>query len=249
MKAEKPIQRQKKFDIPCYALKIQGHGTEPWSAPRPDDVKALVTKPSNTYQEMKNLIVKTEVELLCAEKKTLEAHEILEKYKALPDYRFPLNKWNRDRQDSHAIYQGAHCFYGAFRDACGDLFQPFYEKRGDTTKPSDKHLRRQVKVIPNHIFLLRSGKKLLEGDFIDAQQPVGDVPGFARYEVIEPPFHFEYIMRIMVAGKFRDFLADKKYVIRAIEASTLNGQGSRRSAGFGGWEIDLLKEITWKPWI
>jgi len=233
--------------IPSYAIDVEAHGTGPWSGPRPADVDTLVQRLDPALKELKNLIIKKEIEELVNIGDTKTAHEVLKMYGMPEGYRYPLNQFARDLQNGNGIYQGAHCFYGAFRDAAGELFSIYYKKKGDL-KPSDKHLRKQVEVFPYHVPLMRNGKQLMEPDYIDKQQPVGDVQGFARYEVINPPFNFKFTVRILVAGKFKEFLAEKAWVFRAIESSTLHRQGSRRSANFGPWAIDKIKEVAWSPW-
>lgn len=235
--------------VRTYGFKVEAHGTEPWSGPHPDDVHALVARPPREIEELRNLVLKTTIVKLCAQGLTVDATKLLDEYNPPEDYRFPLNGFARDRQNGKAIYQGAYCFLGALRDSLDDLYNPFYKSASDKgKKSSDKHFRKQVKVVPHHVFLMRNKKPIYQPDLVDPQQPVGSVTGFARYEVIEPPFNFSFTVRIIVAGKFRELLGDEKRMQMGIENSPFFGQCARRGAGCGGWEIDSLKKVTWSPW-
>lgn len=237
----------KEKDLKSYAIRVKGESLTDWSGAVPENIEALIKKPSKDTATLLYQIVKTQVELLCQQGKTVEAMEALEKYREQEHvYSAPLCTFKRDNQNGQAPYQGAHCFYGAFRDAAGALFELYYKKAADRgMKASDKHLRKYVRIIPNHIFLYRDGKKILKPDLIEGQQPVDDVRGFARYEVIRHPFSFNFAVQVFVAGPFKEFLADKSKVMEALYSATLNGEGSRRSAGYGGWKITDMKVEDW----
>ena len=230
-----------------YAIRVKGESLTDWSGAVPESIDPLLEKPGKEIARLRNLVITTQVELLCQQGKTADAMEILDKY-SLEErrYKAPLCTFKRDHQDGQSPYQGAHCFYGAFRDASGGLFEIYYKKKEDRgIKASDKHLRDCVRVIPNHIFFYRDGKKILTPDAIEDQQPTEGVPGFARYEVIHHPFSFGFVVRIIIAGPFKTFLADTEKVLEALHCSTFNGQGARRSAGHGGWRIIEAKVEDW----
>ena len=237
----------KQKDQKSYAIRVKGESLTDWSGAVPDTIDALLEKPGKEVARLKNLVITTQVELLCQQGKTAEAMEILNKYELEErKYSAPLCTFKRDYQNGHAPYQGAHCFFGAFRDAAGGLFELYYKKAADRgIKASDKHLRDYVRFIPNHIFFYRDGKKIIVPDAIEGQQPVEEVRGFARYEVIRHPFNFSFAIRIIIAGPFKDFLADKEKVIETLHCSTFNGEGARRSAGYGGWRILEAKVEDW----
>lgn len=236
-----------------YAINVEGESMTDWSGSRPENIDSLLNRPDKDITALQFMVTKTQVELLCQKGDTLAATEILAKYKkdqeeAERGYKCPLNVFQRDNQNGKAPYQGAHCFFGAFRDAAGHLNEIYYKKAADRgTKASDKHLRKFVRIVPNHVFLYRNGKKITEVDGIEGQQPSEDVKGFAKYEVIKHPFTFKFRMQIIPAGPFKEFLADRDKVIEALKCSTFNGEGSRRSAGYGGWRITKAEVENWSP--
>jgi hypothetical protein len=235
-----------------YSIRVKGESLTDWSGAVPEDIQSLLMKPSADAANLLFEIVKTQVELLCQKGDTLGAMEAFEKWrveslKETQTYKAPLNCFKRDHQNGQSPYQGGHCFYGAFRDAAGELFEIYYKKKGDLQngKSSDKHLRKSVRIIPNHVSLFRNGKKIDKPDKVEDQQPTEGTPGFARYEVIHHPFSFEFTIQVLPKGPFKSFLSDRKRVIEALYSSTLNGQGSRRSAGYGGWRIVDAKVEDW----
>ena len=227
----------KKEEARSYAVRVKGASLTDWRGAVPESIDALIKKPNKDTATLYYQIIKTQVELFLQQGKTDEAMEAVKKYEELEyAYAAPLNTFKKDLQNGGAPYQGAHCFFGAFRDAAGSVFELYYKKKWDD-KPSDKHLRKYVRVMPNHIFLYRNADKILEPDGIEGQQPVDDVKGFARYEVIHHPFTFDFVVQILAAGKFKEFLSDRNKVLEAIYCSSFNGQGACRSAGYGGWKV------------
>lgn len=236
--------------VESYAIRVKGKSLSDWSGAVPEDIATLINKPSKDSESLLFQIVKTQIELLCQKGDTEGAMEAFnkwkEKEKQSDEYRNPLNTFKRDHQNGKAPYQGAHCFFGAIRDASGKMFDLYYKSSKDRgEKASDKHLRKSIMILPNHIFLYRDEKRVMVPDKIEGQQPTEDVKGFARYEVIHHPFEFEFTVHVMPAGPFKKFLSDKTAVLNSIKNSTMHGQGSRRSAGYGMWEVTEAKVEDW----
>lgn len=246
MKEEKR-EKTKENRIEGYVFHISGTSLSDWSGATPKSIDELVKKPSKDITTLFYQVVKTQVELLCQKGETAQAMDALKKYMDQEfEYAAPLNIFKKDAQNSQAPYIGAHSFFGAFRDAAGNLFDIYYKKAGDRgLKASDKHLRECVRIAPNHIFLYRDGKKIMEPDEIEGQQPSPDVKGFAKYEVIRHPFTFDFSLQVIPIGHFKEFLNDRDKVLEALYCSTFNGQGARRSAGYGAWKITKTKMEGW----
>ena len=163
-------------------------------------------------------------------------------------YQAPVCRFKRDLQNGKCPYMGAHSFFGAFRDAADYLYpKSFYQRgvKGMTKAPSKKHLRKVVKVMPHHVFFFRGGDKLENPDHEEGQQPVGEVKGFAYYEVIKHPFTFEYRLQINPTTKmFSEFLNDPEKVLNVIKQSSWHGQGACRSAGYGMWRVTSAEDVA-----
>jgi hypothetical protein len=235
---------KEKKELESYQIRVKGESLTDWSGAVPESIDKLIKKPDKDWLSLFFKIASTQIEMHCQAGRTDEAMTVLEKYREQQfEYSNPLNTFKKDQQNGGYPYQGAHCFLGAIRDSAADM-GIFYKKKGDIL-PSDKHFRKYVRVMPSHINLYRDGKIITKPDEIEGQQPVEDVKGFARYEVIRHPFTFSFNIQILVGGKFKDFLADQEKVIKTIYNSAFNGQGARRAAGYGGWKVVDAKVEDW----
>jgi hypothetical protein len=223
-----------------YVVYVKGQSESDWRGAQPESIDPLLES-----QNTKNTaglefdIIKTQVELLLNAGKTKQALEALEVYKERVKgrYQAPLNTFPRDMQNGQHPYIGAHCFVGALRDTAAYLFpNEFYKKKGDKA-PSKKHFRKAIQVRPHHIFLVRDGETIKEPDSVDGQQPVGEVRGFARYEVIRHPFTFDFKILVSAAGVFSSLLSNQEKLIEALYQSTFHGIGAGRGVGYGAWKI------------
>ena len=161
--------------------------------------------------------------------------------------------FKRDVQAGDIPYVGAHAVFGAFRDSSKFVHKEekyFYQKgrKGFTTLPSPKHLRKFVTVRPNHIFFHRpsmnGNENIIKVPDIAAegQQPIDQVKGFAKYEVINPPFQFQFRICISPKGIFTGFLNNRDHVREVVYQMPNHGLGSGRSANHGVWRIIKLEE-------
>jgi hypothetical protein len=224
----------------AYTIRVQGESESNWSGAKPESIDPLLLSQSNKNTSGERWkIIQCQIDLLLQKGKTKEAMDALDVYvkETNEQYQCPLNTFQRDMQNGQHPYIGAHSFFGAFRDAAYYLYSEFfYSKKGDKT-PSKKHFRKKVKIKPYHIFLHRNGKEIENIDFVDGQQPVGEVKGFSKYEVINHPFDFEFNLIINPKGLFFDLLSDQKKIIEILYQSTYHGIGARRAAGYGAWAI------------
>ncbi|MHA1828610.1 MAG: hypothetical protein ACTSX6_08180 [Candidatus Heimdallarchaeaceae archaeon] len=233
-----------------WSVEIVGQADGPWSGAKPDSLEKLIEKPDKDVKSLKYQVLKAAVELACQSGNLEEAADAIKRYEEFEfSYACPLNRFQRDKQHGDRPYIGAHCVFGAIRDAAkesfNDFFQ-FYAKKGDKG-PSDKHFRKYVDVRPHHIFLYRpdvGGEVVQSPDEIDGQQPTVDVRGFARYEIINPPFQFKFRVNFRPYGHFESRLSDRDMVRKAIYQAVNHGLGGRRGVGFGMWSIVDYKEIV-----
>lgn len=225
-----------------YTIKVVGQAESHFSGARPQDSELLIQKPDKNTANLLYDIVKTQIELCCQKGDTIGAMEALQKYQERDfQYANPLNVFQRDVFTGKAPFIGGYCVFGAIRDAMKLAFSDriqFYKKKGDDA-PSAKHLRKALVVRPNHIFFYRpdiTGALITDIDNIDGQQPVGEVRGFARYEVIYNPFQFQFQVTVMPVGPFAS-LGDQDLMTEVIKQAAVHGLGSRRGAGHGMWRV------------
>lgn len=223
-----------------YIIKVWGESESDWCGAQPSSIEPLLmSQAEKPTTGLKFQIAKTQIELALNAGKVDEALKALEVYqeKCNQQYQAPLNVFPKDRQNGQCPYIGAHSFFGAFRD-CADYINTglFYKKKGDKS-PSKKHFRKVVRIRPHHVFLYRNGGVIKKADAVEGQQPIGEVRGFAKYEVIYHPFSFEYKMLIATNSICSDFLNNKEKVIEALYQSSFHGQGGRRGAGYGEWKV------------
>ena len=245
---EQLIRNAKRKPVKPYVIHVTGHGLTPLSGAVPDDIESLVKKSSGNTKALQLKIVTAIVDK-CIQINDIEGAQMaLDKYKADEAlYSFPLNTLKRDYQNGKAVYMGAHCFYGAIRDTIVESYFDevcVYKKgtKGYTSFPSAKRIRNYVFVKPNHIFLYKPGSKkpILEPDIeSDPQQPVGDVKGFSRFEVINPPYELSFRVQVHPRTPWKN-LKDQDLMKNILWYSSFRGIGSRRGAGFGSWKIDKL---------
>jgi len=229
-----------------YTFRIVGQADSAWRGAVPDDCADLKVAPEKNVKELLYMIVKAEVERLTQKGDTKGAAEAVKKYQdhSKHQYANPLNVFKKDKQNGDIPCIGAHCLYGGFRDAAVELFpQYFYKTAADRgKKPSNKHLRKYVHVRPYHVFLHRpsmngNGKIIKEVDGVHDQHPTPKVGAFCRYEFIDSPFQFEYLLNVSIEGPFKKFLENQHEVKMAIVQSANAGQGGGRAAGYGMWRI------------
>lgn len=238
---------KKKREEKSYTIHVVGEAESPFRGAVPKSIDNLVKKPGKDVATLVYQVSKSQVELCLQAGDIAGAVEAIKKYQEQQhEFANPLNVFKRDHQNGNWPYQGAHTVFGAFRDAARFLFPEFFwqKGKGKADRPSNTHLRKFVKVTPNHIFFHRpdmSNGVITKPDGIEGQQPVGAVKGFARYEVIESPFQFAFKMAVNPKGPFGNFLGNKDLVIETIKQSVNHGLGSSRSAGYGMWEIADLK--------
>lgn len=247
----KPVRVMKK-PVKPYVIHVTGHGLTPLSGAVPDDIENLVKKSSGNTKALQFKIVTAIVDK-CIQVNDVEgALAALEKYRSDEAlYAFPLNTFKRDLQNKGAIYMGAHCFYGAIRET---IVESYYEevkvykkgKKGFVTNPSAKRIRNYVSVKPNHVFLHKPDSKdlIFNPDITsDPQQPVGDVKGFSRFEVINPPYEFSFSVHVHPRTPWVS-LQNEELMKEILWYSAFRGIGSRRGAGFGSWRIDTVEFET-----
>jgi hypothetical protein len=228
-----------------YEVSVKGESMSDWRAATPEDIKPLIEGQTNKPTASIELdIIKKQVELLLNQGDTALATEALQAFtnKTHKDYPAPVCRWRRDLQNGRYPFMGGHSFFGAFRDAANYLYpEYFYQKgkKGFTTNPSRKHLRKFIRIMPHHVYFHDAGGGIVaEPSEPEGQQPVGEVRGFAYYEAIRHPFSFQYTFQINPKGKLFDkFLSNTDEVIEAIKQSAWFGQGGCRGAGYGGWNV------------
>ena len=108
------------------------------------------------------------------------------------------------------------------------------------------HMRKYVQITPYHIFLHKDPdykEMFRDADVtIEGQQPVTDVKGFSRNEILVGPLHFNFQMIFQPKGKF-PVLGNRDLVLQCLHQSTFRGLGGRRAANYGQWEITKAKMI------
>jgi len=229
-----------------YTIHVVGEAESPFRGAVPESIDSLIEKPTKDVATLIYNAVKAQVELCVQAGDVAGAWESIKKYQEEQfQYSCPLNTFKRDHQNGNWPYQGAHTIYGAFRDGARFLFpEYFYEKKkGRTDRPSNKHLRKFVVVRPNHIFFVRpdiNGAIIEQVDEVEGQQPVNDVKGFARYEVINNPFQFQFTMAVNPKGLFEKFLKNQDKVCEALTQGVNHGLGASRGAGYGMWRIGSM---------
>jgi len=230
--------------IKSYTIKVVGEAESPFRGAVPESIESLIKKPSKDVASLIYQAVKAQVEMCTQAGDVAGAWEAIKKYQSEQfQYSCPLNTFKRDHQNGERPYQGAHTVFGAFRDGARFIFPEFfYEKgiTGGTKRPSKTHLRKFVIVRPNHIFFYRpdlAGEIITEPDSVEGQQPVADVKGFARYEVINSPFQFQFQISVNPRGMYEKFLSNQDKALDALHQGVNHGLGAGRSAGYGMWKI------------
>lgn len=246
--AAQAIKNAKRRPVRPYVIHVKGHGLTPLSAAIPADIEGLVKKSSGNTKALQLKIVTAIVDK-CIQVNDIEgAQKALNKYQedeAL--YSFPLMTFKRDKQNGNAVYMGANSFYGAIRDT---IVESFFDevcvykkgKKGYIGFPSAKRIRNYVFVKPHHVALYNPVKKerIIEPDVMsDPQQPVGDVKGFSRFEVINPPYEVKFRVEVHPRRPWGN-LKDQDLMKNILWYSSFRGIGARRGAGFGSWKIDTL---------
>lgn len=245
-----------------YQIVIKGESLGDWSASNAENIDVLIKGTNKPVQDLIYKIAQKQVELALQvgdiDSATSAVEQFVLKQGEWLGYSAPKHVFKIDRQVG-SIYQGAHCFFGAFRDAgkfmyAGQKDSIFYERGGGgkkkkaengedeeetKQKPSNKHLRKRIRVTPNHVFLYRpDGTRIEKADEVQGQNPVPpDVKGFAYYEVVHHPFMFTFNLQVLPEGIFQAFLSDTDRVEKVLRQSTFHGIGGRRSAGYGAWRI------------
>lgn len=249
---EQVIKNAKRRPVKPYVIHVTGHGLTPLSAAVPDDIESLVKKSSGNTKALQLKIVTAIVDK-CIQVNDIDGAQMaLDKYKSDEAlYSFPLMTFQRDHQTGEAIYMGANSFYGAIRDTIVESYFDevcVYKKKvkGYTSFPSAKRIRNYVFVKPHHIFLYKPGSKkpIVEPDVhSDPQQPVGDVKGFSRFEIINPPYELSFRLLVHPRTPWKN-LKDQDLMKNILWYSSFRGIGARRGAGFGSWKIDTLEFET-----
>lgn len=230
-----------------YTIEVEGKAIAAFSGAVPKSIDELTLKPDKDVKSLIYEAAKAQIDAC------IRAGDIEGAWKAIKAYEertfefpSPLNTFKRDMQNADHPFIGAHCVVGAFRDAAKFLFpECFYRKKGDNA-PAGKHLRKFVLVKPFHIFFYRDGEIIKDADAIEGQQPTPDVKGFAKYEVIYPPFDFRFNIHLYPKGPFEGLLSDRDKVLEVVNQAVIHGLGSRRSAGYGAWE---LANLTFKDGV
>jgi hypothetical protein len=225
-----------------YGIRVHGRAVAPFSGSKPLDVATLRDKPGKDTASLIFQIAKTQIELACQKGDTLAAMEALNAYRTQEfSYSAPTNVFHKDAQHGGRPFIGGYMIFGAIRDAVslafGDEIATW--KGAGSKDPSKKHLKKYVYVLPHHVFMYRPtlGVGVVDkADEIEEQQPIGDVKGFARYEVIHPPFEFMFVVHVVGKAPFKG-LEKKKVMKEVIEQAARNGLGGRRGVGYGFWEV------------
>lgn len=238
------------FERPdAYTLMVVGEALADFRGATPEDIKKIIKTPDKAVEGLYFQVAEAQVAQLLQAGDTEGAAKAIKEFEQKDaeranSYRCPTNRFKRDQQNGDIPYIGAHAVFGGFRDASKFLFPEFFwaQVKGMTKLPSAKHLRKFVIVRPNHIFFHRpslngSGNIIKDADAIEGQQPIGDVRGFAEYEVIRAPFQFQYSISVNPQGPFSKFLGDHKKVLQALYQGADHGLGASRSAGHGTWRI------------
>jgi hypothetical protein len=243
-----------------YSIMVEGSADGPWRGNRPQSIEELLKIPNKNIGKLQYLIISKQIEMLLQKGDTDGAERALNAYKTREEeaHPCPLLLFQRDNQNGGCPYVGAHMVFGAIRDSAKFLYpDAFYggydddsdeaveeapKKKGKGKKPSKAHLRKFVSVRPHHIFLYRDGNKIEKCDGIEGQQPVGDVKGFARYEVVYPPFTFQFRVSVQDKGPFLSLLTKPK--IKEIIGQAVNhGLCGCRGVGYGMWNVTSMKEL------
>jgi len=228
-----------------YQIKVEGESESDWRAATPENIENLLDGTNQDHSKLEFKIVSAEVELLIGQGETLKATEVLQAYvaKVKKPYSAPINRFRKDSLNGGFPFLGAHSYFGALRDAL-DALNPdfFYQdgKKNQKGKPSKKHLRKFIKILPHHVYFYQLDGQVIKKPFetLEGQQPVGPVKGFAYYEIIRHPFKVSYKLQINPNNKqFGVLLSDPNKIIEAIHQSAWYGQGGSRGAGYGQWKV------------
>jgi hypothetical protein len=227
-----------------YRIKVWGESESDLRPAQPESIEPLLrSQDEKNSSGLKFKIVSKQVEMFLNAGEVEKATEALGAYIGMTSkgYQAPVNRFARDHQNGRCPYMGANAFFGAFRDAADYLYpQFFYQKgkKGMTTNPSKKHLRKCVQIKPIHIFLYdQNGERIERPDDPEGQQPIGDVKGFAYYELIKHPYSFSYQVYINPLTKlFREYLQDPDRVVETIKQSAWHGIGGSRGLLYGLWK-------------
>jgi hypothetical protein len=236
-----------------YIIEVVGKAEGPHSAAKPASIEPLIEKSrEKNFTKLMYGVLEKQVDMYLTKGDTEGALQCISdfrnKLEHTETYDAPLNAFQRDHQNGGGLFIGAHCPFGSFRDTATNLAWEHFYQKGKTgytnphTHPSPTHLRRVVKVVPNHIFFYRpdlNGKLITAPDIEkDGQQPIGAVKGFQQYEVLNPPFQFKFSIGVFPKGKyFSKLLADRDTVMEIVRQMPLAGLGARRSAGHGYWSF------------
>jgi hypothetical protein len=239
----------KQKEILSYYVDLYIRGESPVSAAVPENVDGLLTKPDKPTAELLFQILKADVEKLLQVGETAAARKLLIDFQNREEkqaYMKPKMAFKRDKA-SGSIFLGAHCLYGAFRDASKFIQdKTFYVKgkKGYTTYPSAKHLRKFMNIRPPHMIFMRDGKPITEPDRVEDQQPVGpEVKGFSSYEIVDLPWSIHARIQIAPPGPFQEFLSDPARVEASILQASNHGLGARRAAGYGMWRAERIEFV------
>lgn len=245
-------EREKELDkmvrgFKPYYVDVTGEYISTISGSRPEDTAKLISKPSKTVNEELHKIMKAQVEL-CLQKGDIEgATAAVDAFQnSGNDFSNPLHVFQRDEQCGRRPFQGAYMFFGAFRDTIKMAYPKdfnIYIKVKNTSGPSIKHLRKSVRVAPDHIFLMKDEDNYMEESdiVIENQHPVPpDVKGFSRFEILPKGAIVKYRLEVHSCTQF-NALADLELVKKVIIQSALHGIGSRRASGYGQWKVKKIE--------
>ena len=218
-----------------YHIKVEAIAESPMRGAVPEEIDSLLKQPDKNTASLYYKTLVVHVEKLLKKGDVAGAIDAIQQSQDTNfEYKAPLNTFKRDLQNENAPYIGAHTLVGALRDAAKILYSPFYTKK-ETDKPAAKHFRKQIQVRPFHIFMHRNGDIIKEPDNTHGQQPTEQVKGFARYEEIESPFEFSFIIDVQPQGWFEDLLTNKEAIVKVINQSARHGLGASRGMGYGQW--------------
>jgi hypothetical protein len=237
-----------------YNIKVNAKSQTDFRGARPETTAALIEKPTSDMVALIYQIGKAQIEKCIQAGDTEAAWDVYGKVKnkvegsTESNYKNPLNVFQKDRQNGHWPFIGAHSIVASLREAGKFLFPgklcPLPGQKAPKP-PAKEHFRKAVIVKPYHIFMFRNDKRIEKPDEIAGQQPSKDVKGFAKYETIFAPFEFEFTIMVNPSGIYeKTVLKDKSKFMAMIEQAAIMGIGGCRGIGYGQWEILKAELIT-----
>ena len=272
-KMVKKLEKLKKTDalkydselFNCWGIECLACITTGLSGSKSKDIDLITSIPDKSVREWRSKLVVKYAQIVCnkrtpSEQEIALAAEKLQKYNdESKEYAVGFTSiWrdfqNTDKEGRPLPIIPQHMILACLKNSAKFGFNLEYcISRKDSPvegAPAFHFLREAFKIKPYHIFLYKDQqlKQLItEADIvIDGQQPVGDVKGFQKSEVIRGPIYFKFQLYLNPKSRF-PMVSDKKLVLDTLELSTLFGLGGRRAINFGNYEILDIKSVKVGP--